>query len=189
MQGAVSNQSIAGWRFGVLCALQIWVAHGIAYLVHEYAHSFTATLLGFKSNPWMLHFGTPTFANVTILWQVNENVDYASIHAQGHGYLAALVAFAGFGIGNVILYIACLWLLYTSKVSIRPLWRLFVFWLCLMNVGNFYDYVPIRTFYHGGDIGHIVRGLNCSPWVILVVLGIRLPWQSGTCSGISCRER
>lgn len=41
-----------------------------------------------------------------------------------------------------------------------------------MNVGNFYDYVPIRTFAHSGDIAYIVRDLGCSPWLILFALGV-----------------
>ncbi len=172
MQTNTPVQSIKGWRFALLCAFQIWVSHGIAFLFHEYAHSFLAAALGFKINPWLLHFGTPTFANITILSQVNENVDFATIYAQGHGYLAAFIAFAGFGIGNVVLYFFCLWLLFTSKLTLKPLWRLFFFWLCLMNIGNFYDYVPIRTFAHSGDIAYMARGLGCSSWVILVVLGI-----------------
>lgn len=172
MQANTPVDSVRGWRFALLCALQIWVSHGIAFLFHEYAHSFLATALGFKSNPWLLHFGRPTLANITIMSQVNENVDFASIYAHGHGYLAALVAFAGFGIGNAVLYFLCLGILLTSKLSLTPLWRLFFFWLCLMNAGNFYDYVPIRTFAHSGDVAYIVRGLGCPPWVILVALGI-----------------
>jgi hypothetical protein len=172
MQTNTPVQPVRGWRFALLCAFQIWVSHGIAFFVHEYAHSFLATVLGFKLNPWLLHFGTPTFANIAIMLQINENVNYVPIYAQGHGYLAALIAFAGFGIGNVVLYFLCLWLLLTSKLSLKPLWRLFFFWLCLMNVGNFYDYVPIRTFAHSGDIAYIVRGLGCSPWIILVTLGV-----------------
>jgi hypothetical protein len=172
MQAAKSVHSIKGWSFAMICAAQIWVAHGIAFFVHEYAHSFLATILGFKPNPWLLHFGTPTSANVAIMSQVNENVNYASIYAQGHGYLAALIGFAGFGIGNVVLYFFCLWVLLTSKLPLKPLWRLFFFWLCLMSVGNFYDYVPIRTLPPAGDIAYIVRGLGCSPWIILVVLGV-----------------
>jgi hypothetical protein len=41
-----------------------------------------------------------------------------------------------------------------------------------MNLGNFFDYVPIRAFAPTGDIAHIVQGLGISPWVVLVVLGV-----------------
>lgn len=176
MPNATSGQTPKGWKFGALCIAQIWLAHTIAFLFHEYAHSFTAWLLGFKSNPWLLHFGELSLSNAAILLQVNENVDYASIHAQGHDHLVALIGFAGSGIGNVLLYMFCRWTLGTSRFSLTPLWRLFFFWLCLMNVGNFYDYVPIRTFDSQGDIAHIVRGLGCSPWTVLIVLGIPTAW-------------
>jgi hypothetical protein len=47
-----------------------------------------------------------------------------------------------------------------------------VFWFNFMNLGNLYDYVPIRTFASRGDIAHITRGLGLPPWIALVVLGI-----------------
>jgi hypothetical protein len=47
-----------------------------------------------------------------------------------------------------------------------------VFWFNFMNVGNFFDYVPIRTFASHGDIAHIVQGFGTSPGVAVVVLGI-----------------
>lgn len=115
MQDTTRENTINGWKFALLCALQIWVAHGIAFFVHEYAHSFVATALGLKANPWVLHFGTPTFANIAILSQINENVDYAAIFAQGHGHLAALIGFAGFGIGNALFYFVCLWVLFPES--------------------------------------------------------------------------
>ncbi|HEV2680523.1 MAG TPA: hypothetical protein VGV14_08480 [Rhodanobacter sp.] len=172
----VAIKAMTGWRFGMLCAAQIWLAHTIAFFSHEYAHSFTAWLLGFKMNPWLLHFGTLSFSNVIAMMQVNENVDYDLIYAQGHNYLAALIGFAGFGIGNVLLYVLCRVILAARKISLTPMWRLFFFWLCLMNVGNFYDYIPIRTIDPQGDIAHIVTGLACSPWTVLIVLGIPTTW-------------
>lgn len=49
---------------------------------------------------------------------------------------------------------------------------LFAFALNVMSVGNFFSYVPIRTFVSHGDIGHIAQGLGISLWVPLVVLGV-----------------
>jgi hypothetical protein len=39
-------------------------------------------------------------------------------------------------------------------------------------VGNFIDYVPVRTFSFHGDMHTLAKGFNCSPWWIMLVLGI-----------------
>ena len=40
------------------------------------------------------------------------------------------------------------------------------------SVGNFFDYVPIRTFAVDGDMGSRQRGFGWSPWRLLLVLGV-----------------
>jgi hypothetical protein len=40
--------------FWLLLALLGWCAHTVGYLVHEYAHSFSAWTLGWKANPLAL---------------------------------------------------------------------------------------------------------------------------------------
>ena len=49
---------------------------------------------------------------------------------------------------------------------------MFAYWLCVASLGNFIDYVPIRTFAPEDDMHTVVRGFGCSPWLILIVLGI-----------------
>jgi hypothetical protein len=50
---------------------------------------------------------------------------------------------------------------------------MFAFWVTAASIGNFIDYVPIRTFTGGlGDMGQLERGLGWSPWIVLAVLGI-----------------
>ena len=40
-----------------------------------------------------------------------------------------------------------------------------------MNLGNFFDYIPIRTFADYGDIYIISSNLAVAPWWIMVLLG------------------
>jgi hypothetical protein len=82
------------------------------------------------------------------------------------------VGFAGPGLANGAMYIVSLFLLRWPSVQRNLLLFMLVFWFNFMNVANFYDYVPIRTFATHGDIGHITQGLGLSPWTALVVLGI-----------------
>jgi len=150
----------------------VWLAHHAALLPHEYAHSFMAWALGYKSNPLVIHWGGRSIANLLLLIDINEQVDYAAMFARGDGLAAALVGFAGPGLANGALYLLSLWLLTRPAVRGNALLFALVFWFNFMNVGNFFDYVPIRTFAPTGDIAHIAQGLGISPWVPLVVLGI-----------------
>lgn len=45
------------------------------------------------------------------------------------------------------------------------------YWACTASVGNFIDYVPIRTFTLDGDMGSVQRGFGWSSWTVLFVLG------------------
>ncbi len=154
---------------GLLCIL---LAHYAAVLPHEYAHSFMAFALGYKSDPLVIHFGGTSLGNLISLINIDEQVDYAPMFARGDGLAVAVVGFAGPGLANGTLYLLSLFLLRRPGVRRNALLYRLVFWFNFMNVANFYCYVPIRTFASHGDIGHITQGLGISPWAALVVLGI-----------------
>lgn len=166
----------AGARFLGLTLALIWTTHAIAFFAHEYAHSGAAWLLGYKANPLAIDYGGFNLPNLLFFSQVDENVAYDPIFGQGHGPAAALIAFAGMGIANSLLYLLSRLLLRRESVRDKSLLFHFVFWFCFMNVGNFYDYVPIRTFASHGDMAHIAQGLNISPWAVLIVLGYPTEW-------------
>ena len=158
--------------FVVVCLICVLLAHYAAVLPHEYAHSFMAFALGYKSDPLVIHFGGLSAGNLLSLININEQVDYAAMFARGDGPAAALTGFAGPGLANGTMYLVSLFLLRWPSVR-RNVWLfMLVFWFNFMNVANFYDYVPIRTFASHGDIGHITQGLGLSSWVALVVLGV-----------------
>jgi len=159
-------------QFTVSCLVCVLLAHYAAVLPHEYAHSFMAFALGFKSQPLVIHFGGMKLANLLLLTEIDEQVDYGTIFARGAGSAAALIGFAGPGLANGGMYL--LSLLFLRRQGVRanaPAFMLF-FWFNLMNVGNFYDYVPLRTFATHGDVGYITQGLGVSAWVVLIVFGI-----------------
>jgi len=168
------RRSILG--FWALCVLMIWAAHATSYFCHEYAHSVVAWVAGFRANPLAIDYGHLSLGNVLVQSEVDDAVPYQMIFERGGGALAALVAFAGMGLGNGLLYAVSRVLLRNNAVrSLRSAY-LFCFWLCLMSVGNFLDYVPVRTFASHGDMADIARGLQVSPWVILVALGYPTAW-------------
>lgn len=157
--------------FWLLFVLLLWLAHALGYLLHEYAHSFTAWAVGHKANPLALDYGGMSFQNVALQSDIDENVDYASIFKAGKSYLVSLVAVAGV-LGNAFFYALSRGLYWFAKRQNRQRLGLFAFLFCLMNVGNFWDYVPVRTFTTRFDMGNVEAGLHVSPWWILTVLGI-----------------
>jgi hypothetical protein len=158
--------------FVASCLVCILLAHHAAVIPHEYAHSFMAFALGYKNDPLVIHWGGRSVANLLLLINIDEQVDYAAMFARNDGRAAALTGFAGPGLANGAMYLLSLFLLQRSAVRNNAFLFMLVFWFNVMNVGNFYDYVPIRTFATHGDIGHITQGLGISPWMALVVLGI-----------------
>lgn len=154
---------------GFICFL---LAHHFAVFVHEYAHSFMAFALGCKSNPFQIHFGGTGLLNVLLLSGVDEQVDYPTMFAHDAGWRVALVALAGPGLGNGLTYFGSLAMMNCKTAVKGDGVVLFAFALNVMSVGNFFSYVPIRTFVSHGDIGHVTQGLGVSPWLPLAVLGI-----------------
>lgn len=152
---------------------QLWLAHALVFFPHEYAHTVTAWLLSWKSNPFALHF--PPFSLKLLLIQlgIDQDVNEAPIFAAGHGPQAALIAAAGAVLGNALITYPLSRYAYArlKKINART-WAMLAYWTTVTSIGNFLDYVPIRTFTLEGDMGSIQRGLPCSPWAILLVLGI-----------------
>jgi hypothetical protein len=170
-----SDRRNTSWKrtgFGLLFIFQLWLAHALGYLVHEYAHSFVAWALRYKENPLALNYGHLSFQNLVYLNDIDENVDYDPIFAAGRGPLAALIAVSGVLLGNGLFYLLSRRLYVTAKTYGRRWWAFFMFLFCMMNVGNFISYVPNRTFTNHADMATVERGLNISPWWIAVVLGI-----------------
>jgi hypothetical protein len=95
---------------------------------------------------------------------------------QGKASIAALIAFAGVGVGSLSLYLGSRWLLANPRICRHPRLFLLSFWLCFMAIGNFYDYVPIRTLAWHGDMAYIALGLHLSPWLIVIGLGYPTFW-------------
>jgi hypothetical protein len=166
------NTIIKSVSFAVGFVFLLWLAHALGYLVHEYAHSFTAWGLGYKANPLALNYGHLDWNNVLTLDDIDENVNYDPIFAAGRGSRAALIAVAGLLFGNALFYLISRRLYATAKTHGRYMWALFLFLFCLMNAGNLISYAPARTFATHADMARVERGFNISPWWIVILLGI-----------------
>lgn len=163
--------------FVLLTVAQLWIAHAFVFFAHEYAHSFMAWALGWKTNPLALNYAHPTLRVLLIQVGINQNVDELPIFASGHGAQAAMIRAAGVVIGNALLtYSLSRWGYSVARRHASRGWALLCYWVSVASIGNFIDYVPIRTFTDGTDLHQdmfaVEKGFGWSPWTLLIVFGI-----------------
>ncbi|CAP54764.1 conserved hypothetical protein [Gluconacetobacter diazotrophicus PA1 5] len=155
-------------RFVAETVLFVFLAHALAFFLHEYSHAVTAWLLGFKADPLALHYGHADIVNILLQREIDENVAYGPIYAAHRDGAAALIALSGMALGNGALYVLCFWCIrrVRPRDMNRPAVR-FLFWLALMGAANLWSYAPIRTITTHGDMAEMARGLHMSPWLLL----------------------
>jgi hypothetical protein len=166
--------------FGIAACICVVLAHAIAYLTHEYAHSFTAWALGWMAHPLAIDYGPPTLYNVIFLGDVSDNVNYAPILASGHGLAVTVIALAGMLLGNAALYYVLFLVARTRPVVTHPALLAGIFALALMCTGNVWGYVPIRGFTTHADIAIAASGLHLQTWVMglcLLPLSLHIVWH------------
>lgn len=161
---------IADRRFFLLTLVLIFLAHATAYLCHDYAHALVAWSLGWMPAP-KIEYGRPTLSNLLFQQNVGDGVRYAPIFAGGHGGQAALIAFAGPGIGNGLLYLVCDLAIRRTPIRHRPSAAMPLFWLAVMCAGNVWSYAPMRTITTHADMAIMARGLGISTWLLLPLVG------------------
>lgn len=152
----------------LLTPVFIVLGHYSGYL-HEFAHSFTAWSLGFKPDPLNIIYGGYNWKNLLLIWNVDENVDYHMLYANGYRLPMAFIAFAGPAISGLI-YCLTLILMNTNTIK-NPYFYYFIFWLNILNLAELYSYIPLRNFLTHGDIGNINHALDISGWWILSIFG------------------
>ena len=165
----LNNKTNQAWILLLFTPLFFYITHALAFFMHEYCHSFSAWMFGFKDNPLILNFGDTSWGNILFFVKMDENVNFRLFYA-AHPWAAAFIAFAGMGVGSVLLFLVSIIALLSRKQHSK-LYYYFFLWLAVMNLGNFNDYVPGRTFAAHGDIGEITIFLGISPWWIMIVLG------------------
>lgn len=166
----------------LLAPIFILLAHYLAVFIHEYAHAFTAWILGYKNNPFDLNYGGTSLTNLILLSKIDQNVDNSVIYSLGHPAHVALIAFAGPGIIIYLFFLTSL-LIQNKKTKNHPYLLYFLLFFNLLCLGATYSYVPIRTFTTHGvmvDVLDIEISLNISPWLIYFFVGylvIFMMWE------------
>lgn len=85
------------WLLIFLTPLFFYVTHALAFFIHEYSHSFSAWIFGFKDNPLLLNYGDASWGNILFFNKIDENVNFQPFQAT-HPWIAAFIAFAGMGV-------------------------------------------------------------------------------------------
>jgi hypothetical protein len=155
-------------------AISLWLlAHAVALICHEFSHSFIASILGWKRNPLALNWGSSSPMNLLMQIDIDENVNYEPIFAQGHPYQAGIISLAGMGLGNAVISLASgLGLFAFAKKSSRIVLGCFAYWLIVMSLGNLISYVPLRVFTWHADMYTVEKGFGWTPSQLLLLLGI-----------------
>jgi hypothetical protein len=156
----INRQNI---KFALITTFLVLVTHAIAYLLHEYSHSFLDWVLGFKSNPFALDYGRPTLQNFILLGDIDENVDYKHIIDSGNAVWGGVIALAGAAVGNGLLYFLCYWLTTVERIRSNRAIIMFLFWLSLMGAANLLSYAPLRVITNHGDMAIAARCFGISP--------------------------
>lgn len=155
----------------LLTLIFILLSHYLAVFIHEYAHAFTAWILGYKDNPFDINYGGTSIANLLLLSNIDQKVNNNLIYAAGHPGHVALIAFAGPGIIILLFFIS--YLLIQNK-KMNPYLLYFIFFFNFWCLGGTYAYVPVRTFTPSGylvDVLDIEQSLHISPWYIYFFVG------------------
>lgn len=170
-----SQRSGSTWLLLAFTPLILLVTYDVAFIAHEYGHSFTAWILGIKPNPLPIQWGEPNIGNILFLDELDEHVDYTAAMASGKDFAVATVALAGIGV-NAVLYLVMRFVVTSWRTSTHRFVAYTAFWFLFMQVGNFWCYVPIRVASPSGDMHNWTVGAHQSFWWLYVVIGYLTLW-------------
>lgn len=170
-----SSNSRSVWLLLASTPLVLIVTYDVAFVTHEYGHSFMAWILGIKSSPWPIIWGDTSIGNILFLSGLDENVDYDTAMASGRNLAVAVVAVSGVGV-NTVWYLLLRWATPLWRTSANRLVAYVAFWFLFMQVGNFYCYVPIRVASPSGDMYNWTWGTHLSWWWLYVIVGYLVLW-------------
>lgn len=149
----------------VFFILALWVSA----FPHEYAHSITALLFGYKLNPLDIDYGRFDWKNVLFVDGIDEQVNYFLIYLFGDRFAMGMIAFAGPFIATLLLYVASLLVIRSTRIERRPYLLYFVIWNNVTNLSEVISYVVLRSITKHGDLGHIEFAWGVSQWFVFIV--------------------
>lgn len=148
--------------FSLVMVATYFAIQALTILVHEYAHSTTAWLLGYTPSPLTVIWG-----NLVTVRGWDEGVPYDQLFPSGGNPAEALIG----GIPllmHTVFVVMCLYLLQRRTTKERKPLFYALYWFVVINLAELIAYIVMRPFAGGGDTGRFNQGLRLSPWFLLV---------------------
>ncbi|HEY2022424.1 hypothetical protein [Paraburkholderia sp.] len=149
----------------VFFILSLWVSA----FPHEYAHSITAWLFGYKLKPFDIDYGSFDWKNVLFVDGIDEHVNYFLIFLFGDKFAIGMIAFAGPFVATLLLYLISLRVIRLKKIRRYPYVFYFCLWVNVSNLSELISYVVLRSITKHGDVGHIEFAWGVSPWLVFTI--------------------
>lgn len=135
-----------------------FILQALMILLHEFAHSTTAWVLGYTSTPMTVVWG-----NLITMQGWDEGVPYdALFHGRGHVAEAAIGA-APLAMHCIFVVVLTLCLCRVRAASHRVSFFA-LYWFLVLNLAELVAYLWMRPFIATGDTGRFNQGMDFSPW-------------------------
>ena len=135
----------------------------IIVLLHEYAHSSAAWLLGYSSTPFTVVWGNPLTMRG---W--DEGVSYDQLFSSSVNPAESVIGGIPLLMHAVFAALGLI-LLLRSRVRRSRLPFLLVYWFVVANLAELVAYLWMRPFIPTGDTGRFNAGLGLTPWPLFLV--------------------
>lgn len=152
----------------------MWLTHHLAVIPHEFSNSIKIWFLEIGTEPGDISWGGNSLWNVTLLANIDENVDYSAALVAGQHWQVAAVAVAGPGLGNAVSYLISRLLIKRPFFGARQVAPFVLFWYLFFDITNLWDYVPTRTVAGDEDVTHFIEGSGLSRWWVYEAVGAYL---------------
>ena len=158
-----SNDSVPEWARFLLFTIAVYFAlQSVVVVLHEFAHSTAAWLLGYTRSPLTVIWGNP----LTITgW--DEGVPYDRLFPSA-GHLAEAVIGGIPLLMHMIFVVAGLYFLQRLTSKSYGLWFYTIYLFVVVNLTELVAYLVMRPFAGSGDTGRFNEGLRLSPWFLFV---------------------
>jgi hypothetical protein len=157
-------------RFSLLTVVLYFSAQTVIVILHEYAHSTTAWLLGCTQT-----FRTVIWGNPLTITGWDEGVPYDQVfRSAGHPAEAAIGGMPL--LMHAVFTILGLYWLQRRLSAQHPLRGYAVYLFVVVNLTELVAYLAMRPFAGSGDTGRFNEGFGLSPWPLFVVSNVLLVW-------------
>jgi hypothetical protein len=150
-------------RFSLTMVLIYFAIQTVVVVLHEYAHSSAASLLGYTPT-----FRTVIWGNPLTITGWDEGVPYDRLFPSPGHPAEAVIGGIPLLMHAVFTIFGLYWLLRSRATKTRR-WFLAIYCFVVMNLAELIAYLTMRPFAGSGDTGRFNEGFHLSPWPLFVM--------------------